>query len=109
MLCCAVLRLLWSCRPGSHLFRDPKGLNFPADAEAFLSSPWARARCHPLTGEPLRVVAPALPPGSIACCLSHSAHGVAPKADSATTTRWCSLFSYRTGPAQSGLDFITVD
>ena len=47
-----------------------------------------------MTGEPLRVVAPALSPGSLVCVLSHGAHGVAPKAEGAST-RWCSLFCYR--------------
>ena len=48
-------------------------------------------------GEPLRSERFALPPGSIACVLSHGAHGVAPK-EHTKQTRWCTLFAYRKEP-----------
>ncbi len=86
--------------PGSHLFRDPAGCR-AADDEALRSS-WLQGREHPVTGRPLEIEAPALPAGSIVCCLSHTAHAVAPKAQD-RDTRWCSLFAYRKADETNGI------
>ena len=84
---------------GSHLFRDPTGCRAETDEE--LRRGWLRGRVHPVTSEPLRIEHLALPPGSIVCCLSHSAHGVAPKA-AGRGTRWCSLHCYRKADDMTG-------
>ncbi len=77
---------------GSHLFRDPEGCRAETDAE--MARGWLDGRAHPVTGRPLRMEHLALPEGSVVCCLSHAAHGVAPKA-AGRQTRLCSLFCYR--------------
>ncbi len=55
---------------------------------------WLEGRTHPVTGRPLEMEHLALPAGSVVCCLSHAAHGVAPKAVG-RESRLCSLFCYR--------------
>ena len=90
---------------GSHLFRDPKGCRAATD-EA-MEQGWLQGRVHPVTSEPLQMEHLSLPAGSIVCCLSHAAHGVAPKAPG-KETRWCSNYCYKkvddtTGYAQPPL------
>ena len=77
---------------GSHLFRDPAGCNAATDEE--MGRGWLEGRTHPVTGRPLEMEHLALPAGSVVCCLSHAAHGVAPKA-AGRQSRLCSLFCYR--------------
>ena len=77
---------------GSHLFRDPKGCRAATD-EA-MGQGWLQGRMHPVTCEPLQMEHLSLPAGSIVCCLSHAAHGVAPKAPG-KRTRWSSLHCYK--------------
>jgi hypothetical protein len=84
---------------GSHLFRDPAGCRAPGD-EA-LRAGWLRGRVHPVTGRALEIEHLALPPGSIVCCLSHAAHGVAPKALD-RSKRWASLFCFRKADDRTG-------
>ena len=84
---------------GSHLFRDPAGCSAPTDEE--MARGWLDGRVHPVTGRPLEMEHLVLPPGSVVCCLSHAAHGVAPRA-AGRETRLCSLFCYRR-PGGGGL------
>ena len=77
---------------GSHLFRDPDGCSAATDEE--MAAGWLQDRAHPVTGRPLEMEHLALPAGSVVCCLSHAAHGVAPKA-AGRETRLCSLFACR--------------
>ena len=77
---------------GSHLFRDPANCRFTTDDE--MEQQWLVNRVHPVTGVPLQIERLSLPPGSIVCCLTHAAHGVAPKA-AERKTRWCTLFCYK--------------
>ena len=77
---------------GSHLFRDPTGSW--ADTDAEMERGWLAGRQHPITSEPLKIEHLSLPPGSIVCCLSHAAHGVAPKAVE-RETRWSSIYCYK--------------
>lgn len=84
---------------GSHLFRDPNGCRAATDQE--MHEGWLRGRTHPATGEGLEIEHLALPPGSVVCCLSHAAHGVAEKA-SGRQTRWCSLSCYRKADTVDG-------
>lgn len=77
---------------GSHFFRDPTGCRATTDEE--MQKGWLKGKVHPITNAPLAIKHLALPPGSLVCCLSHAAHGVASKsADKAT--RWCSLYCYK--------------
>jgi hypothetical protein len=85
---------------GSHLFRDPTGCR-AADDEA-LESGWLQGRTHPVTGQSLQIERPALPPGSIVCCLGHAAHAVAAKAPH-RAPRWCSLICYRKADDDTGI------
>ena len=85
---------------GSHLFRDPTGCRAAGDGE--MQQDWMRGRVHPVTSEPLKIEHLSLPPGSVVCCLSHGAHGVARKAPD-KATRWCSLYCYKTTDKRSGL------
>ncbi len=85
---------------GSHLFRDPDHCRGATDQE--LEAGWLKGRIHPITGKPLYIEHLELPPGSLVCCLSHGAHGVAPKgADK--ETRWCSLYAYKKADDTTGL------
>ena len=84
---------------GSHLFRDPSGCRAETDEQ--LRHGWLKDRFHPVTSEPLKIDHLALPPGSIVCCLSHAAHGVAPKTPG-RQTRWCSLHCYRKADDTTG-------
>jgi hypothetical protein len=84
---------------GSHLFRDPTGCHAESDEE--MRQGWLRGRTHPVTGEPLEIEHLSLPPGSVACCLSHAVHGVAEKAPG-KETRWCSLYCYRKSDTNDG-------
>jgi hypothetical protein len=59
-----------------------------------LAAGWLKGKHHPLTGQRLAVERFDLPPGSIACVLSHGAHGVAPKAPT-RRPRLCTLMAYR--------------
>jgi hypothetical protein len=77
---------------GSHLFRDPANCR-AADDEA-MEQVWLQGRVHPITAKPLEIESFSLPPGSIICCLSHGAHGVAPKA-LGTPSRLASVYCYR--------------
>ena len=81
---------------GSHLFRDSEGCRGETDEE--IESSWLRGRRHPVTSEPLKIERLSLPPGSIACCLSHAAHAVSRKAME-RETRWCLLICYRVADA----------
>jgi hypothetical protein len=84
---------------GSHLFRDPSGCRAATDDE--FRRGWLRDRRHPVTSKPLKIEHLAVPPGSIVCCLSHAAHGVAPRAPG-RQTRWCSLYCYRKADDNTG-------
>lgn len=84
---------------GSHLFRDPNGCR--ADTDEEMRQGWLHGRTHPVTGNALEIEHLSLPPGSLVCCLSHAAHGVAAKA-AAKDTRWCSLICYRKAAAEDG-------
>ncbi len=84
---------------GSHLFRDPTGCR--ADTDEEMRQGWMRGRTHPVTEEALEIEHLSLPPGSVVCCLSHAAHGVAAKA-AGRETRWCSLICYRKAAATDG-------
>ncbi len=77
---------------GSHLFRDPRGCRAATD-EAMRQG-WLKGQVHPVTSEPLQMEHLSLAAGSIVCCLSHAAHGVAPKA-TGKRTRWSSLYCYK--------------
>lgn len=77
---------------GSHLFRDPTGCVAKTDEE--MENGWLNGRIHPITGKALEIEKLALPPGSIVCCLSHAAHGVASKV-ATQETRWSFLICYR--------------
>lgn len=77
---------------GSHFFRDPSHCRAVTDEE--INQSWLKDRVHPVTGTPLVIEHLELPPGSIVCCLSHAAHGVAAKAKD-RDTRWCSLHCYK--------------
>ena len=71
--------------------------------DALLRADWNLIDWHDLvvTSEPLKIDHLALPPGSIVYCLSHAAHGVAPKAPG-RQTRWCSLHCYRKADDTTG-------
>ena len=84
---------------GSHLFRDPAGCRAGSDEE--MRRGWLQGRVHPVTSEPLQIEHLSLPPGSIVCCLSHAAHGVASKA-LGRETRWCSQYCYKKADDVSG-------
>ena len=84
---------------GSHLFRDPENCRGKTDAEIEVG--WLEGRGHPITGKPLVIEHLELPPGSIVCCLSHGAHGVAPKAAD-RKTRWSSLYAYKKADDRTG-------
>ena len=84
---------------GSHLFRDPTHCRATTDEE--LSENWLCGRRHPVTGEPLQIEHLALPSGSIVCCLSHAAHGVAPKGTH-RRSRLCALLCYKKADDASG-------
>ena len=84
---------------GSHLFRDSNGCRAVTDEE--MRQEWLRDRTHPVTGQPLEIEHLSLPPGSIVCCLSHAAHGVAAKKPD-RPTRWCSLICYRKAAETDG-------
>ena len=85
---------------GSHLFRDPDNCRAATDEEIEVG--WLKGRVHPITGKPLAIEHLELPPGSVVCCLSHGAHGVAPKgADK--ETRWCTLYAYKKADDLTGL------
>ena len=84
---------------GSHLFRDPNGCRSPNDEE--MENGWLKERVNPVTSEPLRIEHLSLPPGSVACCLSHAAHAVSPKSAD-KSTRWCSLYCYKKADDQTG-------
>ena len=93
---------------GSHLFRDIAGCRASDDAEMEGPEGWLAGRRHPITGEPLKITKVGVPPGSLVCVLSHSAHAVEHKGDAAAQeawlggrrgwredeTRWCSLLGY---------------
>ena len=55
---------------------------------------WLVGKVHPITGEPLRIVNHALPPGSLVCFPHHMPHSVTPILSG--TTRWGQLLTYRT-------------
>ena len=94
--------------PGAHLYRQSNLRSSAADEEhpydgsappgheddRHFEKTWLRNKLHPLTGEPLRILKPALPPGSMCVCLCHMPHGVEPRPEG-TGTRHCTLFSYR--------------
>lgn len=84
---------------GSHFFRDPTECRAATDAA--INAGWLKDRVHPITGAPLVIEHLELPPGSVVCCLSHAAHGVAPKA-AHRQTRWCSLACYKKADDTSG-------
>lgn len=85
---------------GSHLFRDPDNCRAATDDE--IEAGWLKGRVHPITGRPLAIEHLELPPGSVVCCLSHGAHGVAAKgADK--ETRWCTLYAYKKADDRTGL------
>ena len=84
---------------GSHLYRDPEACR--ATDDAAMKQGWLQGKRHPLTGAPLVLEHLALPPGSIVCCWSHAAHGVAPKGHD-KKTRWTSLYCYKKAAAASG-------
>ena len=84
--------------PGGHLFKGHtlssngrQGCTGGSDED--LEAGWLKGKKHPVTGEPLRIFRPALPPGSMASILTYSPHGVAPRAEG-SGTRWASLFAY---------------
>jgi hypothetical protein len=94
--------------PGSHLFRENGGhgdlYNIgevpserekdPSKADAVMREGWLKGKLNPISGAPLMVERPALPPGSMASILHHTLHGVDPK-DPSAGTRWCCLMAYR--------------
>ena len=84
---------------GSHFFRDPSQCRAKTDEE--MNAGWLKGKVHPITGEPLAIEHLELPPGSIVCCLSHAAHGVAAKTLD-RETRWCSLHCYKKADDKSG-------
>jgi hypothetical protein len=55
---------------------------------------WLAGKLHPITREPLRILRPELPPGSMVAALTHIPHGVSPR-PAGSGTRHCALFSYR--------------
>jgi len=84
---------------GSHLFRDSNGCRAVTDEE--MRQGWLRGRTHPVTGKPLEIEHFSLRPGSVVCCLSHAAHGVAAKKPN-RPTRWCALMCYRRAAETDG-------
>ena len=84
--------------PGGHLYKGHtlssngrQGCTGGSDED--LEAGWLKGKKHPVTGEPLRIFRPALPPGSMASILTYSPHGVAPRPEG-SGTRWASLFAY---------------
>ena len=75
--------------PGSHLFRENGGhwdlWNIgetkekreldPSKADSVLRGGWLRGKRNTITGTPLEIERPALPPGSMASILHHTLHG----------------------------------
>ena len=84
---------------GSHFFREPSACQAATDEE--MSAGWLKGRVHPVTGAPLAIEHLELPPGSVVCCLSHAAHGVAAKA-AYRQSRWCSLHCYKKADDKTG-------
>ena len=79
--------------PGSHLYRDPAHCR-GGIADAEFASGWLHGKSHPVTGQPLEILALSLPPGSLVSVVAHLAHGVSSRAVNGTS-RFGSLWSYR--------------
>ena len=76
--------------PGSHLFRENGGHGDlwnigeaketreldPSKADSVLRAGWLRGKRNTITGSPLEIERPSLPPGSMASILHHTLHGV---------------------------------
>jgi hypothetical protein len=77
--------------PGSHLFRDSKIL---AQTDEELQRIWLEGKCHPVTGEPLRIERLSAPPATVILMWTHALHGVTPRQPS-SPTRWTVVYAYR--------------
>ena len=76
--------------PGSHLHRDCKA---GGDNDAALLQGWMQGKNHPQTGEPLRIEALSVPPGTVIVMWTHALHGVS--ARMGEETRWTVVYAYR--------------
>ena len=77
--------------PGSHLFRDSKVI---AQTDEELERIWLEGKCHPVSGEPLRIERLSAPPRSVILMWTHALHGVTPRKPS-SPTRWTVVYAYR--------------
>jgi hypothetical protein len=77
--------------PGSHLYRDAT-LKAASDAE--LRAGWMAERCHPMTGEPLKIEYLSARPGTVVVMWTHAAHAVSPR-QKRSGTRWTVVYAYR--------------
>ncbi len=82
--------------PGAHLYRIPFKWNIErTDDDAALEAGWLRGKIHAFTGEPLKILRLALPPGSMVSFVHHMPHHVGYR-QPGTPTRWGLLMAYRT-------------
>ena len=82
--------------PGSHTYRDPwpgPRLHVAGPPDTGMRESWMAGKVNPATGEPLEIVYPPLPPGSILSFVHWMPHGVTLIEKG---TRWGILLTYRT-------------
>ena len=77
--------------PGAHLYR---ATSVPGGDDEGFRRAWLDGRAHPATGEPLAILRPSVPPGSLVSFLCNMPHAVGGRARG-RGTRWSVIMAYR--------------